>query len=417
MSKEIDRPVVGFGNKPLWLMVCAGLAIRVALAVVFRGTHHVTVEQVAAIRVRAGNWHDVYEAGVPWTYPPLFLGWLAGASWLSDLSGLSFHALAKLGPTLADIGLALSVYLYLGWRGAHERWRLAGAGLVLFGPTFIATSGYHGQIDSVAILPAVLGLMAWERRPTSSRAWEAGLLIGIGAAVKTVPLLMVLPLLLYAQTWREATKLIAAALVVPVITLGPLWAAGIDLHHVTGYVGIPGWGSLSLVLDPGLAWHNLTVGVVFFSSSGLTRGLHSAARWITLGVLVVYAGFIFRYRPALIDAAVLLWLAIFAFSPDFFLTYLVWGLPFFIMAGYLVEVAILQAILILPTVAYYLSLGPSLLRSTAVGLAYVPLMFALWVFFACATIILATRIAKRRDAYSSGAERPLVSFSRLSVRR
>ena len=48
-----------------------------------------------------------------------------------------------------------------------------------------------------------------------------------------------------------------------------------------------------------------------------------------------------------------------AFSPDFFLTYLVWGLPFFIMAGYLLEVAILQAFLVIPTVAYYLSLWPS----------------------------------------------------------
>jgi hypothetical protein len=410
MSQKTDRPGLGFGNKPLWLMVVGGLAIRVVLALVFHGTNHVTLEEFAAIGVRDGDWHAVYEGGVPWTYPPLFLGWLAGASWLSQVSGVSFHALAKLGPTLADIGLALAVYAYLRWRGAKERWRLAGAGLVLFGPTFIATSGYHGQIDSVAILPAVLGLMAWERRPTPSRSWEAGLLIGLGAAVKIVPLLMVLVLLPYARSWREGAKLIVAALIPLAFALGPLWIAGIDLHNVTGYAGVPGWGGLSLVLDPGLAWHNLTVGAVFFPESGLTNGLQSAARWITLGVLVVYSGFIFRYRPALIDAAVLLWLAIFAFSPNFFLTYLVWGLPFFIMAGYLLEVAALQAVLVIPTVAYYLSLWPS--RSAAVGIAYVPLMFALWVFFTCATVILVTRIVKRRNSYASGVERPLVNFSR-----
>ena len=74
-------------------------------------------------------------ATLPWTYPPLFLGWLAGASWPSQISGVSFHALAKLGPTLADMGLALAVYIYLGWRGAEERLRLIGAGLILFGPT------------------------------------------------------------------------------------------------------------------------------------------------------------------------------------------------------------------------------------------------------------------------------------------
>jgi hypothetical protein len=407
-----QRGVRSFSTS-LWVMVAAGLAIRVGLAFAFDGTNHVTVEQFAATRVRDGDWRALYEGGVPWTYPPLFLSWLVGASWLSDVSGLSFHGLAKLGPTLADIGLALAVYTYLRWRGAEERWRLVGAGLVLFGPSFIATSSYHGQIDSVAILPAVLALMVWERRPIPTRAWEAGLLIGVGGAVKTVPLLMLLPLLASAQSWREAAKLITAALVVPALALAPFWLGGVDLHNVTGYAGVPGWGSLSLVLDPGLAWHNITAGAVFFSSSELTRDVHSAARWITLGTLVIYAGFIFRYRPALIDAAALLWLAIFAFSPDFFLTYLVWGLPFFIMAGYLVEVAVLQAALIIPTVAYYLSLWPA--RSTAVGIAYVPLMFVLWLFFACATIVLATWIAKRRDL-SSQTQSPLVSFTRAYER-
>jgi hypothetical protein len=412
MSQVNDQPTgARLGSKPLWLMIAAGLAIRAVLALVFHGTNHVLVEEIAAIRVRDGDWRGVYEGNVPWTYPPLFLGWLAGASWLSQIAGVSFHALAKLGPTLADMGLALAVYIYLGWRGAEERWRLTGAGLILFGPTFIATSGYHGQIDSVAILPAVLGLMAWERRPTSSRAWEAGLLIGLGAAVKTVPLLMVLALLPYARSWREGAKLVVTAMVTVGLALGPLWLAGIDLHRVTGYAGVPAWGSLSLVLDPGLAWHNVTVGPFIGSPGGLAGGLQSVARWITLGVLVVYAGFILRYRPALIDAAVLLWLAIFTVSPDFFLTYLVWGLPFFIMAGYLLEVAILQAFLVIPTVAYYLSLWPS--RNTAVGIAYVPSMFALWLFFACATIILVARIAKRHAPHGSEAQRPLVSLSSM----
>jgi glycosyl transferase family 87 len=412
MSPENDRTRnPGLGSKPLWLMIAAGLAIRVVLALAFHGTGHVTLEQFAASRVRAGDWHAVYEGTPPWTYPPLFLGWLAGASWMSQVSGVSFHALAKLGPALADIGLALAVYAYLGWRGAEERWRLGGAALVLFGPIFIATSGYHGQIDSVAILPAVLALMAWERRPPSSRGWEAGLLIGLGAAVKTVPLLIVVALLPYARSWREGAKLVGAALGTLALALGPLWFAGIDLHHVTGYVGVPAWGSLSLVLDPARAWHNVAVGSGLSPARGLAGDLQGAARWMTLGALVAYAGFIFRYRPALIDAAVLLWLAIFTFSPDFFLTYLVWGLPFFIMAGYLIEVAVLQAVLVVPTVAYYLSLWPS--RSTAVAIAYVPFMFALWIFFACATIFLVVRIARRRTPYEPEAQRPLVSVASL----
>ena len=229
-------------SRPLWILIAVGLAIRVALAFAFRGTGHLLIEEIAAGRVRDWDWHAVYEGGFPWTYPPVFLGWLAGASWLADVSGLSFHGLAKLGPTLADVGLAMVVYSYLGWRGAAERLRLIGAALVMLGPSFFAISGYHGQIDSVAILPAATSLVVWERSASTHRALWAGLLIGLGAAVKTVPLLLVLPLLGSARSWREAAELAGGAFAVLLLTIGPLWVSGIDLSRVVGYTGIPGCG-------------------------------------------------------------------------------------------------------------------------------------------------------------------------------
>jgi hypothetical protein len=398
-------------NKHLWLIVALGLAIRVALAFAFHGTNHVLIEEFAGSEARSWDWHGVYESGLAsWSYPPLFLGWLAGASWLSDASGLSFHGLAKLGPTLADVGLALAVYVYLGWRRAGERIRLAGAALVMLGPVFVATSGYHGQIDSVAILPAVLALMVWERRPEATRGVETGLLVGLGGAVKTVPLLMVLPLLMSARSWQEGAKLVAAAILIPALVLLPLWASGIDLHRVTGYSGVPGWGGMSLALDPVLGWRDITSAPVHGSSNELTQGLHDASRWITAATLIGYTVFIFRYRPAVIDAVVLLWLAIFAFSPNFFLTYIVWGLPFFIMAGYLRESAILQAVLLVPTIAYYLSLWPT--RGTVIGIAYVPMMIGLWVFWVFAVIAVGRRIVQGRETRSDrGLQRPLVKVA------
>lgn len=396
-------------NKHLWVIVAAGLTARVVLAFAFRGTNHLLIEQLAASRVRAWDWHAVYTAVAHWTYPPLFLAWLAGASWLSDVSGLPFQGFAKLGPALADVGLALAVYVYLGWRGAAPRMRLAAVALVMFGPTFIATSGYHGQIDALAILPAVLAVMVWQRRPESTRAIEAGLLIGVGSAVKIVPLLVLLPLLLSTRSRREGATLAAVAFLIPALVLGPLWVAGINLHSVVGYTGVPGWGGLSLVLDPGLAWRYIASGSSFGHPGGLTSALQSASGWITLGGLVAYAAFIFRCRPALIDAIVLLWLAVFAFSPNFFLNYLVWGVPFFIMAGYLAEVAVLQVLLVMPTVAYYLSLWPA--PSSAAAILYVPFMFGLWIFFVAATVALAFRLARRRSAHPASMQRPLVSLA------
>jgi hypothetical protein len=405
----------GLRNRRLWILIAVGLAIRVALAFAFRGTNAVFIEQVNAAHVRSWDWDVVYaeSSGIfQWIYPPLWLGWLAGASWLSDVTGLSFHGLAKLGPTLADVGLALAIYTYLGWRGAREQLRLAGAALVMLGPSFIAISGYHGQIDSAAVLPAVIALMIWERSSSPNRALWAGALIGVGAAVKLPPLLLVLPLLGSAKSWREAAKLAGAALAVLLLTLGPLWASGIDLSRVVRYAGFPGWGGLSLVVDPAYGWHVLTMPGAGFSAparSDLLQTVQENARWITAVALATYAGFVFRYRPAAVDAAALLWLVVYAFSPNFFLNYLVYGLPFFIMAGFLVEVAVLQALLIAPTVAYYIVLWPA--PSTATGVLYVPALITLWAAWVLATLAMAWRVVEQREQNPTRGQPPLVNLS------
>jgi hypothetical protein len=402
----------GLRSRPLWVLIGVGLVIRVILAFAFRGTDAILIEQFSATGVRNWDWHAVYEGGgfFNWIYPPLWLGWLAGASWLSDVTGLSFHGLAKLGPTLADVGLALAIYTYLGWRGARERLRLAGAALVLLGPSFIAISGYHGQIDSAAILPAVIALMVWERSSSPNRALWAGLLIGVGAAVKLPALLLVLPLLGSARSWREAAKLAGAAGAVLLLTLGPLWASGIDLSRVTRYAGFPGWGGLSLVVEPAYGWQLFTQQLFTpYHHSGLSQTVQDNARWIAAVPLAVYTGLVLRYRPAAVDAAAMLWLVVYAFSPNFFLNYLVYGLPFFIMAGFLVEVAVLQALLIAPTVAYYLVLWPN--PSTATGVLYVPALIALWVFWVLATAAVAWRIIKGRERNLAGMQPPLVNLA------
>jgi hypothetical protein len=396
-------------NKRLLLIIVAGLAIRVALAFIFDATRsHMQIEEASGRAVRDWDWHAAYETGLlSWSYPPLFLSWLALASWLSDVSGLAFHGFAKLGPSLADVGLALAIYVYLGWRLAPETARLAGAALVMLGPSFIAVSGYHGQIDAVAILPAVLGLMAWERRPEGRRAIAAGLLIGVGAAVKTVPLLLVFPLLGCTRSWRERVELTVSAVAIPALCLAPLWIAGIDLHRVTGYTGAPGWGGISLVVDPGLGWDHLHR-ALFVHLGGVSMTLQDASKWITLAASAAVLGFVVRFRPAPIDAAVLLWLAVYVFSPNFFLNYIVWGLPFFIMAGYLIEVAVLQVALIVPTVAYYVSLLPT--KAAVLPAAYVPAMIALWVFWVCALSVVIARMLEQRRVQPVGVSPPLVNF-------
>ncbi len=410
---------------PLWAIVGAGIAVRLALAFALPGAesdiaafrhvaHFIDADPLHAYQANERNWWggDVFPA---WPYPPLYFLWIAAAFRLSELSGLPFHGVVHLAPILADVGIAAAIYVYLGWRGAGERLRLAGAALVMLGPSFVAVSGYHGQIDSVAILPAVLALMAWERRPVATRATDAGLLVGVGAAIKTVPGLVLLALLPAARSVREAAWLIGAALAVPVVAMLPFAVADPGaLEWLGTYQGSPGKGGLSLVLQPSVAWHWVAHGGFNPPLNGLNDFLTASAGAVVVLAMALLAVFLLRHRPAPIDAAVLVWLAIYAFSPSFFMQYLVWGLPFFIMAGYLKQTAVIQAVLLPATVIYYQAADtntgvPEL--GTAMAGVYVVTMIGLWAFWVAAFATLAARTARRGAEPPRGVQPPLVRLA------
>jgi len=131
----------------------------------------------------------------------------------------------RLAPIAANLGIAFVVQDFLGQRGAERSTRLAGAALVAPGPSFLVVSGYHGQFDAVAFLPAVLALTLWERDLPRRALW-AGLLIGLGGALKTVPLLLLVALLPSVRTRREAAVLVGAAALPVLAALAPFAIAG-----------------------------------------------------------------------------------------------------------------------------------------------------------------------------------------------
>jgi hypothetical protein len=411
-----SRLVRGFVERnPLLLLVVAGIGIRIALAFAFFGSGDLSVMEFFG-RGFEQDALDVYGINegrnfLIWPYPPAYFAWVVVALELADFSGLPYHGIVQLLPIAADVGVAVAVHVYLGWRGAGERLRLAGAALVMLGPCFIAISGYHGQIDSVAILPAVLALMVWERTRARGRALEAGLLIGLGAAIKTVPLLVVAPLLGSVRSLRESAVLIGAAAGVPLLMLLPFFIAEPDgVRAAAEYQGLQARGGLGLVVDPALAVDRLGSLERFGEGTpnGLNTWLDTNAVVIIALVLVGYTLFVVRYRPSPIDAVVMLWLTVYVFSPNFLLQYLIWGLPFFIMAGYLREVAVLQLALVPALVITYLI---PFENPTPAAIVYLPSMILLWGFWAVALVTLAARVVRRRDTDTRGTQPPLVTVT------
>lgn len=241
-------------------MIAIGLGLRLALAFGGYGVVYDIESFEAVRRALADSPLDVYTLvnDVPynrWPYPSGFFGWIVAADGLAALAG-PFHGWIQIPQILADGAIAWLVQDHLRTRGAGNGARLAAVGLVALGPSFWIISGYHGQIDSVAILPAVAALWAWGRSPPGGRrALIAGVLIGVGVSIKSVPVLMLLALLPSVGSKKEAAALVAPALAIPLILLAPWLAADADgtIDALGSHRALPGFGGIGLLLQPSLA--------------------------------------------------------------------------------------------------------------------------------------------------------------------
>ncbi|HXA41979.1 MAG TPA: glycosyltransferase 87 family protein [Candidatus Solibacter sp.] len=323
-----------------------------------------------------------------WPYPPGLFPWILASGGLAGLTGLPLYGFLKLPAILADAALALVVQDFLGSRGFAERQRLLATALVAVGPSFAVISGYHGQFDSLAILPAVLATCYWATAGSRSRGPVAGLLIGVGAALKTVPGLTVMVLLPSARSWRERATLVGAAVAVPVLTLTPFALADPPgVLRLSKYTSLPGFGGPSLFVQPGFARVWLDGATVQLGEPTLWLVRHGAT--VTLvGLLGLTAWMAYRRTPPL-DAAVLLWLSLYVLGPGFELQYLCWGLPFLLLAGHLRLAAAIEALFLVPTLILYGH--PNFAHKTAV---YVAFMAAAWLLFLAAAAVGLWRSAR-----------------------
>lgn len=398
----------------LWGLIGLGTLVRVMLTVLTDGSAFDTESfRLAAEQLRHAPLQFYAVLGgdaFRWPYPPGFLPWIAAARELSDATGISFLTMISLPAIVADGAIAWLVQDFLGRRGTSPGRRLAAAALVALGPPFFVASGYLPQIDSVAFLPAVLAVWLWDRdigdstapaargRAAPDRALLAGLLIGLGCAIKTMPILIILALLPTARDRRERVTLIAAAAAVPLLSLIPflITTPGVVLGTFD-YAGVPGAGGLSLVVQPEMAERWLTQ----FHDLNRVNEILLANRsaWTLLTVALVGA-FVYRRRTAPALAATLLWLSFYVTGTGFFFQYLIWGLPFMLMAGLVASVALVELAVAVPMLLFYL--GPW--ESGAIPVVYWVLMVGLWVAFCAWLYSLARR--EHGDAGEQRRARP-----------
>lgn len=380
LARVFEHPrLSGCARTAFWTALALGVLARLAVAFTTRGSGY-DIDSFELVR-DALNTHplQLYElVNFPlaphWPYPPGFLSWVLFSDWASNVTGMRFDGFIQVAPIAADAAIAWIVQAFLGQRGADDRTRLLAACLVAVGPTFMIISGYHGQIDSVCILPALLALWIWMRSAAPQRAVLAGVLVGLGMAIKPPAGLVLLALLPSARTPREGATLGLTAVAVPLAMLVPFALENFSdtFGNVLGYHGLAGFGGISLLAQPSLANNWLGTGLV--PSTPLSEFLYDNGTKLALTILLLTTAAIWRSRTSPALGAVIIWLTFFVFGVTFSINYLILGMPFFLLMGRLREVAAIQLSVLVPMLLFYARIGQNL----PIVAVYSSIMIALW---------------------------------------
>jgi hypothetical protein len=287
------------------------------------------------------------------TYPylPGYLPWLS----LAAQSGVHFNTVGRGVPIVSDLIVAWLVGSSVRARGAKTHTVAAAVGLIALSPPFIVSSAVEGQIDSVAVLPAILAIRRAQWTP-GARARSIGLLTGAGIAIKSFPILVVLAVFPSLHSARQRLFLVGWSALIPAILLAPFILR--DPTGVTtalGYRGYPGGGGLSVVVQPSL-WDNPS-GVW----SEATRLSQMAAPALTAVGVVASNAALWRSEPLVRLCAAVLVVSLVGFN--WYLQYAVWILPFLLMAGFLRASFLVQVAMLVYVAPYVLPMWPQAAES------------------------------------------------------
>jgi hypothetical protein len=417
----LDRVDAGNALRWLWWVIGAGVLVRIAFAF---GTYGYDFDMDSLVLVReqldADLWHAYGSLNVPldlqsfdtqyrWPYPPGFFPW----AWLSGQAadaGLAYHGFVQLPAIAADAALSLICFDFLRRRGRPAREYFLGGALIAVAPPLLITSGYHGQIDSLAFLPAVAAVWLWdrddiwERRGELARPLTVGLLIGIGASIKFVPLILLAAF--FPLVWRrprQALALVGAALAVPLLLFAPFLLADADgVRRALGYSGSPGAGGLSMLMQPEIVSYRLSGDLGHVVFNGPSQFFYDHGGQMALLGLAGSSLLLLVRRPEPVIGALLLIVTMYVFAPNNYLHYVAWCLPFLVMAGMLRVAALISVWMLIPcAIAYWIA-------DPALAPLYVASMAVLYAGWVALGLVLLRRISPLSDPASPAAGRTTI---------
>ncbi len=255
-------------------------------------------------------------------YLPAQMYWMALSKRIADYFQISYVKIIRLAPIIADIGIALILYVILknriGRAGA-----LLGALSYSLNPLPVFVSSYHGQFDAIPALLTLLSVLY-----ATKSAWASGGWLGLAILVKSWPVLTLPSLFTSQKSSKRRLIFLIATFGVPILGIliySLIFTANPKLvltSALTYNRGIGVWGYTYLVRL--FAIYNSWGEVIY-------NWLISYGRYLTLiGLGVVW---FLRARREVLTASILtILVSFFAISHAFAIQYLMWLVPFAILS-------------------------------------------------------------------------------------
>jgi uncharacterized membrane protein len=305
------------------LLVVAALLRLLGVVLADRMVADVLRYHKIASHVLDVSWNP-YEAARLYPYPPAWILFEVAAEWLSRLFGGGFAVLVKLPAVAADVAIVwLLAKVGLARGLGAEGSTFAAAWVYALHPVALLVVGFHGQFDSLAVLAVLLALVLND----SGRRDASALVLALGIATKSFPVLLVPFFLLVQPGFRRGLRYLALATLPVAASLVPFAVANWSalLRELFGYGGVADFG-----------WIGLVRSVEWLVTGHLPRS--EAAHWpravatgkvvflvVWLGLLVLFAWR--RRRVPLADACLAVLLAFLGLYGAVSAQYLLWVVP------------------------------------------------------------------------------------------
>ncbi len=214
----------------------------------------------------------------PWgfyAYPPTWLYWLIIVTVIGDIvGGLNFKIfLIKLPILFADIVAGIILYRLAEKLGFDEKKSTIITAIWLFNPITYFVSTFWGMFDSIAVVFELLAIYYI----LDKKYVRAGVMVGIGAAVKILPALVLLPAFIYMlkDGKKNAVKDFTAKLAVPAAAVflvfsAPFLSTPLEyftalFHHAQSVGGFTYWTALSAFVNLSNFWFVPVIAFIIIS--------------------------------------------------------------------------------------------------------------------------------------------------------